>query len=617
MTRIPTLCLALLFAAAGCDAPRPDGSSLARSALAATALESVEETEVRRVWADARDYASPSPDGRHFAFVDWSTGDVAMYDAETGEETRLTDKGPWTENGSWAEEPLFSPDGRRVAYAYGNAQPEGGGEWRYELQVVDVGDPTQQVVLALTPEDDWVEPMDWSASHGIVAGLYREGGAGELALVDPATGEVTALGSWSEEAGYPDDAWFGPHDERLAYRRDDRVFVRDLASSAESPMELPVTRLLGWAPDGSALLVHTHHRGEAGIWALPLEGTRAAGEPALVRAGLPAVQPSGRAGDRYFYGVVVDAPKLQLVSVDPASGRVLAEPTSLTSPLDGRASHPAWSPDGSSLAYTLENLVEPGLRFMVSSATGDAVREIARGDFRAGQIRMRWDADGTTLLLVSIHDGRSPAFYRIDPSTGTVTQLTDPGAGRSFDVLGEPGRVLVLEPTPPEGRTDAAVVVRDLARGTRTELAALPPGAKIGGVEVGPDERRAAVVYRDPETDVSTLALLDLEDGALTTIHEEEHPVHLEIRPGDLAWTADGRHVMVMRGEWEGTDTHQIVSVPVDGGGPVVLTSGEERRYLALHPDGRRLVFADGDVRTELWVLEGLGEAVAGALARN
>ncbi len=617
MSRAPVVVLALALLVAGCDVSEAARQPVARAGLAATALETSETAEARRVWADARDYASPSPDGRYVTYVDWSTGDVAMHDLRTGEDTRLTDKGPWTEDGSWAEEPLFSPDGRRVAYSYGNTD-RGDRPWRYELRVVEVGDTEPRVILAISPEDEWIVPLDWSAAHGIAAVIVRGDGTTELALVDPASGDSTLLETVGADGAQPHEAWFSPDGARLAYRKDQHAFVRKLdgRDGGAVRFDTPIGKLLGWTPGGGGLLVHTSHRGQTGLWAIPVDGDRAStGEPVLVRAGLPQLEPSGRAGDRYFYGVIVDAPKIHLATVDPATGEMLSGPVALTSPLEGRAGLPAWSPDGRSLAYALEDVLEGGVRFMVRAADGDAVREIARGDHRLGAIHnLGWVEGGQSLVFTALEDGRSTmGLYRIDPASGELTREPMQPVTRGADMMPDGERLLYLVTKDPTGRRGhGEAVVRDLATGSEQTVARFPEGLRVHNVAVAPDGRRAALVHRNPETDVSTLALLDLESGELRELYSVELPLHLEIRQNDLAWSPDGEHVLAMAGPWGGQEDHVILSVPVDGGDPVRLMEAMDgQRNLALHPDGRRLAFSGGNVRSELWVLEGVAEALA------
>ena len=50
----------------------------------------------RQVWAPALDtMGAPSPDGRYLSYVNWTKGNLAMHDLETGENRDLTDEGTW------------------------------------------------------------------------------------------------------------------------------------------------------------------------------------------------------------------------------------------------------------------------------------------------------------------------------------------------------------------------------------------------------------------------------------------------------------------------------------------------------------------------------------------
>ncbi|NIS66410.1 MAG: hypothetical protein GTO05_14875, partial [Gemmatimonadales bacterium] len=54
---------------------------------------------------------SPTPDGRGFAYVDYETGDVALWDLPTGEHRRLTHEGSWAPPEQFAINVSVSPDG--------------------------------------------------------------------------------------------------------------------------------------------------------------------------------------------------------------------------------------------------------------------------------------------------------------------------------------------------------------------------------------------------------------------------------------------------------------------------------------------------------------------------
>lgn len=616
MFRKRAILTGLILIIGACGAP-DDGGGSVEAALAAH-VDGIEQSDdLRRVWARAGDYSTPSPDGRYVAFVDWSTGDVAMHDLTTGEDTRLTDKGSWTDDGSWAEEPLFSPDGRQVAYAYGNAKDRGD-DWRYELRRVDVGDTRQHMIYALDVEDEWIAPMDWSAERGIAVEVDRADGSSELALIQPESGELQVLARFGKDEAHPHDAAFSPDDRYLAYRRGEDVYVRDLAGGIETSLDSPTRALLGWTPDGGSLLVHTSHQAATGIWAVPVESGRQAAEPLLVEPGLPALTPGGFAGDRYFYNIVTEAPRVYRATVDPAEGRLLAEPVALTSPIDGRSGHPAWSPDGMSLAYTLERPHGDDLRFMVMATDGDAVREIARGDFRSGAVKgLRWAEGGESLIFLAVVDGKGPSLFRIDVRSGEISRETGPRrAGPTIDVSRAGESVLLLDRSEVGKVDEKELMARNLASQAEQVVANLPAEREYGALALAPDGRRAAIVYRGPERKTSGIRLITLDTGSSRDAFEVAHPVHLELAHSPLAWAPDGRHLLAVRGEWEAPGSHALISVPIDGGEPMTLMP-RLVRHLALHPDGRRLAFSGGEARTELWVMDDVTDAVNEAKQRR
>ncbi len=98
----------------------------------------IDELPVRLVWSgsDVDLSGTPSPDGRHMAFVDWSTGDVAVRDLVAGTSRRLTDQGSWAESDAFAE--LGWQDGRPTGAPVVVRERAG---WMYPLGFVgDDGD---------------------------------------------------------------------------------------------------------------------------------------------------------------------------------------------------------------------------------------------------------------------------------------------------------------------------------------------------------------------------------------------------------------------------------------------------------------------------------------------
>jgi dipeptidyl aminopeptidase/acylaminoacyl peptidase len=349
------------------------------------------------------------------------------------------------------------------------------------------------------------------------------------------------------------------------------------------------------------VLVHASGQGRTGVWSVPVTDGRRDGDPVLVRGGLAAFVPSGIAGQSYYYLVPVDAPTIFTTSIDIPAGQVLSPPVAITSPLDGMALQPAWSPDGRTLAYSLRGLVERGERIMLRAADGDEVRELASIP-QSRIIEMAWSPDGETLLVhAQVREGRT--LFGVDIRSGEVREVyADLGWAMTIAPDGRLVHVIVAD----QPERPAGVYVRDLASGQEHRIVErLPSRPAIG---VSPDGQRVALVYTDHDSSTAYVATVPIDGGPMHEIARLTYPMHYEPHGFGMAiWTPDARYLLVMRGEWEREGSHEIVALPVDGGEPIFLMkSPEGQRGYALHPDGHRLAYTGGEPRMEMWVLDEL-----------
>jgi dipeptidyl aminopeptidase/acylaminoacyl peptidase len=190
---------------------------------------------------------SVSPDGKRVAA--WRTDaetedeDIWILDSERGTVTRLT-----FESGA-IEEPIWSPDGRSIAYT----AVRGADTVLLKIAASGVGVAD---TLALFPR--YVAATDWSRDGSLIA-VQHWGGATRLdvAIVDVAAGidrePVTALGTEFRES----HAAFSPDGRWLAYRSDEsgrnEVYVRSYPgtrASGKSPR--PAATLPGGLPTGAS-----------------------------------------------------------------------------------------------------------------------------------------------------------------------------------------------------------------------------------------------------------------------------------------------------------------------------------------------------------------------------
>lgn len=600
LQRLTPMPLVLLFLAA-CDTPdtTPVLAGVVSSGMLAAATD--EDPRLRRVATEGMDYASVSPDGRLITFVDWTTGDVAVHDLEQNANRLVTNKGSWTDNGSWAEYPVFSSDGRQIAFAYGNTQANHR-PFLYEVRVANLDGTGERVVFRYPTSDGWAGPMDWSARHGILLEYFDDAGtAATLALMSPGDGTLRRLKSFPESGPHPHEGRFSPDDRWIAYRIGTRLAVIGSDGSGDQTFEFPIRSILDWTADGSGLIVHATRNNVSGFWRVPMRNGRTAGEPELVRAGVPVAAGAGRAAGRYFYQINVDVPKLHVASVDLASGNILSPPTAVTGPADGGISNSAWSPDGRWLAYTARD-ADQRFKLMMRSADGDQVMELTD----IGQVRnvhnLGWTRDGAALLLTTGYSNQPEAVHRIDARTGAMTKVLQLEDAQNLQLTPGGESVVFGREASDDRDRPAGIVVRNIASGAERLIYTRASRS----MSVSPDGRFVAAAVGDDEQQVSRLVVVPIEGGEARVLDEATAPEHIDYNAAALPWTADGRYILSVRGGWQETP-HYLFAYPVDGGARVQLfrTKGSGI-YQSVHPDNQRVAFIDGERRSELWVLEDL-----------
>lgn len=269
-------------------------------------------------------------------------------------------------------------------------------------------------------------------------------------------------------------------------------------------------------------------------------------------AGAEGVRESVLSPDGSTFALVRDG---QIVLM-PASG---AWPRVLTSTV-GSKSGLAWSPDGRSLAFLSEGAV-----WKVSAMGGDPVR---------------------------LTEGRRG--------------FGDPRTASDRDPQWSPnGRWLLFE-TGRRGHGDLGVVRAD---GTTQSLLTGDRGDQ-GSAAWSPDGTQIAFVERSPEHFSGRLlvGVFNNETGTLTTqpralyVAAEDRGGGWSIRKPE--WTRNGESLLAILQE---TGWDKIYRIPVKGGSPVQITTGEsEDERPVVSPDGRSIAFVSNREHLEtpaIWVV--------------
>lgn len=557
----------------------------------------------RRVWADPAitPAAAISPDGRVVAFADWETGDLAVRDLTTGRSRRLTATGgTFTE---WAEFPAFSPNGKQIAYGWFR-----GSGTRFDLRLIDVAGGAPRTLFD-NADVEYVQPTAWMPDgKAIVAVLRRLDRSTQIATIATADGAVRVLKTipWrgiTRMSVSPDGRWLA-YDAAPAESSNGDIFLLDTTGARETALVRHPANDLDpiWTPDGSAVVFISDRSGAPGAWLTRVREGRAVSGPQLVKADLGRRNfPLGFAAGAYHYGVQTGGADVSVVTLDAETGKPSGPATVVSERFVGTNSAPGWSPDGASLAFVSDR----GARYTEGRAlvirAGDGTQRelsIPMATYRTPA----WSEDGRSLLLVGRDSKLRDGLFRLDVASGSVEPAvqSEPGLYVNWAGWMPGGRELIY--SAPSGAGGGHLIRLNLDTGGRQEL--FKADGPLRSLAISPDGRFVAVHGRG-------LLLIPTEGGAPRVLVAPS--ADLEIVPfRGLGWAGNGRYILFGARRSNGGSNAELWRVDVQSGaGESTGFAIPALRDLAVDRAGRRLAFASGQQRFELWALENLIPAPA------
>lgn len=521
-----------------------------------------------------------SPDGSLVAFASDSSGDMEIYLAGV---TRGSREVALTHDGGQNMDPAWSPDGRWIAFhsrARGGVWvvPSSGGA---PMQVVEVGSEP-----AWSPDSEW---LVFSSSQGAMAGqsvlaVVRRDGSGLRPLThmgQPLGGHNQA--AWSRNGRYIAFAVTSGNASR-------RVWV--VPAEGGEPRELPEPRWAGYLAFGreDRALYFTGGSPVQGtsLFRLPLDPLTAtpADSPAQLLT-LTDGEFSGlsvSANDTIAYAVATTESNLWSVEVD--GDDVVAPPVPFARGAT-RLSVPAYSPDGSRLAFSQ---VGAGVEGSVWLMNADGTEP--QPAFSDGQSNWpSWGGpDGLLLVLRLMPTTRS--LWLVEPRTKRATELGHLDAtGISNPRLSPDGADIAYWKLEPGGSMNTWI--QPVKGGPPRRVTA--DAEAVNYPAWSPDGHWLAVeIKRGERTHIGVVS----KDGGPI-----EHVTNDKGQSWPHSWTPDGESI-VFAGERDGV--WNVFAVSRRTRAIRQLTAfdnpGGYVRYPTVSPDGRRVVFErridDGSIWT-------------------
>ncbi len=571
-------------------------TAAAKARLAALGSGGAAEPAARLVWDNAVDlWGTVSADGRYLSFVDWSTGDLAIRDLQTGENRRLTDKGGYDKALGEAEANTISPDGKRVAFGWDRWDPAKT-EGSYELRVIGTDGKGEKV---LHRTKGYLEPQGWSPDGkwiavAVQAPLQKET---EVMLISTEDGKAKVLPEsrkqWKQRITFsPDGQWLAYSSETTQGSGKYILYTLRADGSGAAEAEAAVdARMVGWTPDGSGILFARQREGADSVYVLPVSQGKPTGEARLIRtAPLPAgksmgVTPRGT----LIYGSQNVQMEAWVSEIDARTGRLGRRLLQFPAQRIGNlmfSSGLKFSPDGKEFLCGV-----PHQGILIHSMATGAERTIMPQ--LAQMSRAEWSPDGGSLLILGVGNDGKEGQYRVDLRTGVATLLAASLPALSWWEVVSLG----------DGKTfyyknkEGAIVAREVISGSERILIGQSEKAPRNEIRFSHDGKRLAL------RGSNYLGVFDLATGQLKDLYRGKGETAGAFSGSD--WSADDRYlVTLVRLDFAGRARSEIRSFPVDGGEPARFATPVELRGLSLSPDGKHAGSVSYASHAQVWALE-------------
>ena len=556
---------------------------------------------------------TPSPDGRYFSTVDWTTGDLAIKEIPSGKLHRLTHKGTWAESTEYALVSIWSPDGKKLAYSWMNE------EGFFELRVIDL-DGSEPQILYRNRENFLVQPSDWSLDGKLIlAGIGEQQRVTQLATITVLDGTVRIL-----KEGLIGPGFYLPDGNCVIYdyisltqkeSRGSDIAMLPIQGGEEIPLvKHPAHDIsLSWDKDGNRFLFLSDRTGNMDIWALDVKDGRPQGKPYLLKKNMGRIAPLGftENGDLY-YTIYTSMNDVYTASLDLEKNSLLTPPKRAEELFMGDNSSPDFSPDRKYLAYISRRTFGPG-RFepqvicILSLESGEK-RELFP-DLENMRF-IRWSADGKNFFSYGFDKKGRTGLYSIDVLTGDTDFILECKPNEEFipelDVLPDSKKIVYKKYE--RGKAGAGSImsirVRDIRSGEEEEIYQKENASESHYVALSSDGKWVAFddwTAFDDRVQIRDLNVIKTKGGEPRELYR--------MKPGEsftsFDWRPETREIFFTKGISK--KPNQLWSVNLELGEPQRIDLSMRRlRELRFHPDGERIAFSAGYIEAEVWVMENL-----------
>jgi TolB protein len=297
----------------------------------------------------------------------------------------------------------------------------------------------------------------------------ESGGAWHIFATDPSGGAWQPLAGNIAPAREPA---VSPDGKTIAFRskRDGAWEIYTMPAATRGATVMRLTRGMTysgapvWSPDGKKIAFESYARGDLDIWMMGADGAQPLNltDDSKAHDYAPAWSPDGkwiaftswRTGTQQIFVVSADCRN----SKASANGSAACKAVNLSqNKFDDQK--PAWSPDGSKIAFVSDR---DGQRAIyLADFTDNGLKNIQRLTFSGWDDQPAWSPDGKWIAFVSARPSRQPIY--IVPSSGGIPRIVENGPAFASSVSWSPDAALAVDETPRDARAPLYQEQPDLA----------------------------------------------------------------------------------------------------------------------------------------------------------
>ena len=577
----------------------------------------------RKVWQGSQGcvMVNISADEKHVALTDWTTGDLALFELATGQTRRLTNKGPWSESSAQALSPVFSNDGKYIAYTWFEDNSDCG------LRMINLESGEVQVLLE--DKNLYFQALEWAPDGKSVILITNENYEDTRFWQYFIEKDSLSLLKSFNEYFFPVKVAFSPDGKYIAFDHnakspETRLNIYSIDLESKEQFELvnhPSENFAcGWTPDGTQLVFISNRTGINAIWTIPVMDGKAAGTPEMLKTDVSfAITPIRfTESGSFYYGLDSGSRDVYTASFDPEANEPFGTPKKISLQYEGLNRTPAWSSDGRYIAY-----IASRKQRQIFNSNAVIIHDLQTGlerniilDVRWIYNYIAWSPDDKSIAVSAIYfkDGQQlHGLFFLNTASGEITDTIKGGLDVRFvfqPAWSRDGNLMYYFRRE-ENDMRNVFMERNMMTGKETAFFELSANNELPSLKLvySSSGNMLAFSLASFINKRSDLLLIDLEDDApkprslLTTNYPEVI---------GRALSFDGEEVVFIRFRMD----EKIVQRDFELWS-INIFSGESRKILAIpegfsnisfHPDGKTAVFNMGlhFNPCEIWVIDNL-----------